>query len=161
MSVDASVSLRIVDVMSGVLVSPMKILEMLAVSQWSFVNQHGNAMYLPIGDRDSFNWQADKMDTKSLMMILSTKAQQGELIGVSLYWKDSSVGGSLLLWQEKEAEQEKIHAPFCFSLDSDRQILSGDYNCKITDVNWYLTKLLPVFNQGDSLVEYFTYREHK
>ncbi len=48
--------------------------------------------------------------------------------------------------------QKGIHTSMSFCLTRNRKTLSND--------NWYLTRLLPIFNQGNTLVEYFTYEEH-
>jgi len=160
MSVSASIDLRIVDVSSKKVILPIKTLTILAQNGWSLINQYGYAGYLPVNDNDEFNWQGEKINEPALMEILQKKEDLDELVGVNIYWQNTEIGGSILLWTEKIASQKKIHTPMSFICDGNRKILSDDYHCKITDVNWYLTKLLPAFNQGDTIVEYFTYEEH-
>ena len=160
MSVSASIDLRIVDISSGEVILPTKTLTVLAKNGWDLINQYGYAGYLPINDNDEFNWQGEKMTESSLMEIVQKKEDIGELIGVNIYWQNTDIGGSVLLYPEKIASQKKIHTPMSFICDGNRKILSDFGHFKITDVNWYLTKLLPTFNQGDTRVEYFTYEEH-
>jgi len=160
MSVSTSIDLRIVQSMSGTIVSPMKILEKLVSNGWNLFDKKGCVSYLPVGDDDMFNWTGKKMNGTSLMEILKEKELIGELIGVGLTWKSTGIGGEVLLRQEKEMQRKGIHVSMSFCLTRNRKLLS-DYDClKITDVNWYLTKLLPIFNQGNTLVEYFSYEEY-
>ena len=160
MSVEASIDLRIVRYATGAIVSPIEIVKILASCGWSFVNPEGYVYYLPVGDNDMFDWKDGKMDIPSLIKILEEKELENELIGVGMRWQNTEIGGEILLWPERKMAEKKIHTSMSFCLDGSRQVLSCEGYQKITDVNWYLTKLLPIFNQGDTLVEYYTYEEH-
>ena len=70
------------------------------------------------------------------------------------------IASLLCIFQIVIINSHNFHNPLFVGLTNNRKILVDDGRFKITDVNWYLTKLLPVFNQGDTLVEYFTYEEH-
>ena len=160
MSVESSISLRIVESASRAIVSPIKILKTLEVCNWNLVNQHGYVSYLPLGDDEMFDWTYDKIDVRSLMKILEEKELRDECIGVGVTWQDSDIGGTILLYSNKERAEKRIHSSMSFCLDGNRKILLDDGHSKITDVNWYLTKILPIFNQNDTIVEYYTYKEH-
>lgn len=94
------------------------------------------------------------------MKILQEKEKRNELIGLVLTWQDSDMGGDLLLWPKNEMISKKIHTSTTLSLSMNRKLLIDDGQLKITDVNWYIVNLLKIFNQGDTLVEYYTYEEH-
>lgn len=161
MSVDASINLRIVYASSRKVVSPTQTLEILISNGWNIVSRDGYVFYkLPQANEDLSDWEINKMDLSSLMKIFKQKEQAGELIGVRALWQETLIGGEVLLWQQEEMLKKGIHTSMSFLLTSERKLLIADNNSKITDVNWYLTKLLPIFNQGDTLVEYFTYEEH-
>lgn len=159
MSVSASIGLRIVNLNSGACFSQIKILEMLINCGWK-LQRNGYVCYLPMGDNDNFGWTGGLMNMEELMDLLRNKERQGELIGVLLTWQNTEIGGDLLLWSAEDALQKRILTPVSFNLTNNRKILTSDDQSKTTDVNWYLTKLLPVFNQGDSIVEYYTFEEH-
>ncbi|MFH0897954.1 MAG: hypothetical protein V1855_00045 [bacterium] len=159
MSIEASIDLRIIHAISGDVISPTKTLEILASSGWSLINQNGYARYLTIGGGDMFDWQSSKMETELFMKILKAKEEEGGLVGVGISWQNTEIDGEILLYCEKEMLEKKINTSMSFCL-GDRKMLVDDVRLKITDVNWYLTKLLPAFNQGDTIVEYFTYEEH-
>ena len=113
---------------------------LLADSILTFLVKHGwtffvsaEAMFLPIGDGDMYDWQStSKMSESELLDLATKKASLHERVGVSLYWKDSGVGG--------EAVIERPNS-LSFSLSSNRRVVFG----RIPDVNWYLERLLPCF----------------
>ena len=160
MSLDASVDFRVVDINSRVVVSPLKVIEILSGNGWNLLNEDGYACYLPVGDNDMFDWTGSKISVSELMKILEKKEKNKELIGVRIAWKNTEIGGNLLLWDKDEAKDKKIYAPISFDLDANRKILAEYDDFKITDVNWYLERLIPAFNQGDTLVECYKYDEH-
>lgn len=160
MSVSASIGLRIRQFGLTNTISQTKTLKLLISHGWNLVNPDGEVSYLPPGDDDNFNYIHSKISVPSLMRILEEKEQKGELIGVTLTWQDTFIGGDLFLWSEKEALEKKIHTPMSFGLDINRKTLTNQDNFEMTDVNWYLERLLPIFNQNNMRVEYFTYQEH-
>ena len=160
MSVSASIGLRVVDVNSRIVVSPLKVIDILSKNGWNLVSEHGYISYLPVNDNDMFDWTDSKINIPNLMKILEQKEKNKELIGVCLGWKDTGTGGDLLIWDKDVARNKKIHTPISFVLNGERKPLADYGSFKITDVNWYLERLLPAFNQDDTLVEYYTYEEH-
>ena len=85
------------------------------------------------------------------MDILITKARSNEEIGVIMTWQDTNIGG-IFSFRNNDS--------IFVSLIMNRKIYFDKNNFQITDVNWYLTRLLPALNQGEMRVEYFTYEEH-
>lgn len=159
MSIEASIDLRVTQLPLRTLVSPIKILQKLLKFGWTL--QHdGRMFYLPLGDDDMFDWTDEKMSVVSFMKILEEKERRNELIGVRLTWQDTKRGGNILLQNSENMSKSSMYDNILFSLDANRKILNDDKFLKIIDVNWYLTKLLPIFNDGDTLVEHFTYDEH-
>ena len=159
MSVSASIDLRVVNRYSRTLVSPIKIIEILLSHGWR-VDRNGEICYLPLGDKDSFAWSSYTMGIKPLMEILRQKEAQDEIIGLVLNWEGTNIGGDLLLWTKEEMDEKSVHTSMSLCLDGDRKLLIDDGQLKITDVNWYVVNLLKIFNQDDTLVEYYTYEEH-
>lgn len=160
MSVAASIDLRIIEMGTGNIVPAVKILQMLKQSGWT-VKHDGYITYLPLGDEaDGFNWIGEEISIESFMEIVEKKEKQNEPIGVLITWKDSEIGGEVLLWKKNEKVEKGIHITMSLCLTNNRKTLTDEGFPKITDINWYLTKLLPIFNQGDTLVEYFTFEEH-
>jgi hypothetical protein len=158
MSISASVNLRIVHLKTKNILSPVKTLEILINHGWQ-ISHDENIFYLPLGDNDMFNWTKSKISIPSFMEILKKKEEQKELIGVAMTWQNTTIGGEILLYHAEEMKKHQIHTSMDFCL-SDRKILSDFGDFKITDVNWYLERLLPVFNQGNTYVEYYEYSEH-
>ncbi len=156
MSIESSIDLRIVQTTSGSILSPIRTLEILIKNGWK-LQRNGGVYYLNSNDSD---WASAAMSIESLMKILNEREQNDEHIGVTITWQDTNIGGEVILWSNKDMLQNKIHTSLSFLLTMNRQILADYGHFKITDVNWYLTKLLPAFNHDDSNVEYYTYEEH-
>lgn len=132
-------------------ISKVRLINELVNFGWTF-NDNGQVSYLPIGDKDEFAWQRDNISIESLMRILQKKQELDEIIGIAMTWKNTNIGGAFLF-----INNGKIN----ISLSINRKLLNdGIINTKSTDVTWYLQRLLPVFNQGDLMVESFSYYEH-
>ncbi|WP_091018219.1 hypothetical protein [Paenibacillus amylolyticus] len=128
-------------------ISRMTILRKLVDFGWSY-NDQGKVTYLPIGDDNEFNWQRKSIPLEELLKILVIKDNQRELIGVAMTWKETDVGGTFLIEE---------NGTILMSPDINRKVLDVESYNKITDVNWYVTKLIPVFGQ---LFESISYNEN-
>lgn len=142
MSVSSSIEICLSKQLSG-----MTILSKLEKYGWSY-NDHGHATFLPIGDDDDYCWQHVSIPKEELLKILSTKEKQRELIGVGMTWKDTNIGGTFLI---------RENGNFLMSPDINRKVVEGESYSNITDINWYMTKLIPVFGP---LFESISYQEH-
>ena len=160
MSIEASIDLRIINISTGTIISPLKTFELLIRNEWNAISKDGYSFYKLSNEDDISNWEVSKTSLPELLKILKQKELEKELIGVRILWQDTEIGGEVLLLQEEEMLKQGIHTSMSFLLTSNRKFLIDKDGLKITDVNWYLTKLLPIFNQGDTIVEYFTYEEH-
>jgi hypothetical protein len=156
MAVESIISLRIVDVKSRCVVYPTEILKILLAGGWRILSEDGTAFYKSPGDDEDADWIISKISLTELIKLFEEKEQKGELIGTVMTWQDTSIGGEVLLYREKEMLQNGIQTSMVFGLSCDRKIAA---NYSFTDVNWYLEKLLPMFNQGNTIVEYFTFKE--
>ncbi|ENW81690.1 hypothetical protein F909_01374 [Acinetobacter sp. ANC 3929] len=132
MSVSSGLYIKIV----GVGYNPIRVLEIFHKAGWNF-DDHGLKAYLPVHDNGNFDWFFDSISVEELFLILNEKNSLKELIGVVLTWEDSNIGGEFLLDSEGKVT---------VSLSINRCMLSSG----ITDVNWYLEKIIP-FIQFDNL----------
>ncbi|WP_308722636.1 hypothetical protein [Paenibacillus polysaccharolyticus] len=128
-------------------ISGMAILNKLEKYGWTY-NDHGNVAFLLIGDNDNYDWQRTSISKEKLLGILSEKEKSGELIGVVMTWEDTNIGGTFLI---------RNNGTFLMSPDINRRFIDIEGYNKVTDLNWYMTKLLPIFS---SLLESFSYQEH-
>jgi hypothetical protein len=160
MSVSAAVSLRVIQFNTDKPITPIETLEILVSYGWS-LNRDRYVSYLPLGKDDPFDCISEIMNKDSLFEILRKKEIQSELIVTSLTWQDSDIGGSLFLYDEKRALEDKICTPIVFSIDVNRKKLVLESAYEMTDVNWYLKRLLPAFSKNGMYVEYFEYNEHR
>lgn len=114
---------------------------------WTF-DSDGNVFYLPLGDDDQFNWKTEFIHQEDLFNILKRKAELFELIGVSMTWQKSNVGGDFLF---------RSDGSISIALSINRKTITG---CSSTDLSWYLERLLPGFSRVNLLIERLSYTEH-
>ena len=145
MSIAASIDIRLHKKRSG-FISRIELIKRLLDFGWVF-DVDGTISYLPIGDHDGFDWQFQKIGSKELFKILTQKEKNNERIGVSITWEETSVGGILLLQDDE----------ISFSIDINRKRINDS---SITDVSWYLPKLILPLNFEAIQVESIEFREH-
>lgn len=147
MSISSSIDIYLVN-NNKTIISPIILIEKFLNFGWT-LNDCGKATYLPIGDDGNYDWQSESISKDSLMAILDEKEKLGEVIGISMTWENTNIGGSFLFLKNGEIS---------ISLIINRKSLGGMNN---TDVSWYLTRIMPVFNQDDGiLIESFSYEEY-
>jgi len=137
-----------IDISLATQISRMKILQQLVELGWSY-DDNGRVTYLPIGDNDDFNWQSECISVERLLEILSEKDTRGELIGVVLTWENSNIGGHFLL---------RRNGTITISLNINRRVINTVSSSKLTDITWYITRIVPVFDQ---VLESISYEEHR
>ena len=49
---------------------------------WDIYNAQGEVEYLPIGDKDDFDWQCEKIPRSELFDIVSEKISEKEMVGL-------------------------------------------------------------------------------
>ena len=130
--------------------SPIELLKILLHGGWT-LNDHGGISYLPIGDNDDFDWVIQaQISQNELMQILEEKEQKNERIGIVLTWQETNIGGSFMFESSNEIS---------ISLTINRKIVCGENSFKMTDGNWYLLRLLPLFHENNIKVCSFTFEE--
>jgi hypothetical protein len=126
-----------------------RIIEQLLSYGWS-LNDYGQMTYLPVGDQGDYNWQSEIISKEKLIKIVGEKEKNNEVVGIVLTWKDTNIGGDLLVWKD---------GSLSFSLSVNRKILNEDISINVTDVNWYLEKLLSGLNAGHFSVMSFSFEQ--
>ena len=132
--------------------SAIRITQVLVNFGWT-LSHNGYIGYLPLGDKDNFDWLEEKISIERLTDILKAKEKANEIIGIIMTWKNTGIGGTFLFWPKG-----RLHT-FSMNIDINRQkiILVDDY--EVTDFQWYLPKLLvPLNNVWE--VEYFSFDQH-
>jgi len=128
----------------------MELIQTLLDGGWT-LNDNGKVSYLPIGHDDVFDWtvHAD-ISHDELMEILKEKEQRSEPVGVVLTWQDTNIGGAFIFQSPKKLSIDLI---------VNRKIAYGINNFQMTDGNWYLTRLLPIFCENHIEVYCFSFSE--
>lgn len=151
MSISAGISIRLSD--GNRSKSAVNIIKVLIDSGWNLFHD-GYISYLPIGDKDDFDWQAKKaMSFEKLTKIIEIKEKTEEVVGVIMTWQNTDIGGTLLFWPEDSLNTFAMN----ITINRKKTKLADDY--EITDFQWYLPKLLTPLNKVFE-VEYFACDEH-
>lgn len=105
------------------------------------LNDHGSIVFLARGDDDDFDWQScDRGEESSVWAELEWKAQHQETLGLVLTWHEENVGGEFIV---------RPGLSLSMSLSINRRMTARG----ITDVSWYLDRLVPSLEQLGSVVE--------
>ncbi|MCS4300231.1 MULTISPECIES: hypothetical protein [Acinetobacter] len=126
--------------------SSIQVLKCLYQAGWSF-NDHGLKGYLPVGDNGSFNWCFEEISDEDLFLILERKHKINELIGVAMTWESSNIGGEFLFNTENS---------ITINLSTNRQLFLEN----ITDVNWYLERIIPFISEMKLKITNISFEEH-
>lgn len=144
MSTLASINIKLSKKKSGS-ISAVSILKALIIHGWILMN-NGKILYLPLGDEDNYDWQENELSEPEFFRIVERKEKKNEIIGVGMTWKDTSIGGTILIHSALDIS---------FSLTTNRRRLVNN----ITDVNWYLERILPCLETDSMTVEQFKFSQ--
>lgn len=135
MSISASLDLKVIK-NSIYDFSAQDLLSEMISKNWRLINE-GKTCYLPLED-ELFEWTEEVICESKLLEMISQKEKNGEVIGVVLYWKDTDIGISVLIFPDYE---------ITFNITINRMKLDDIFDNDITDVNWYIRKIVPCFHK--------------
>lgn len=127
-------------------ISRYEIITLFFNSNWSFLDD-GKFTYLPLGDED-WDWVSSSMPEEEILHLLKEKSKTDEIIGFSLTWENTNIGGQILFFPN-------FKLSFC--INNNIKMITND----IVDVNWYLTRLLTIFNEKNILYSSIAYQEYR
>jgi hypothetical protein len=111
----------------------VELLEIWLNNGWSF-NDHNHISYLPLGDKDEFNWQHAMLASwPDIAEILKKKDESHELIGLVMTWKETAIGGEFLVFPDGKR--------LSINWNVNRRTLK--YCMNFTDHSWYISRILP------------------
>jgi len=128
MSVSASIDLQLA-VSNRSRLSRVEIVQSFLAFGWT-LNDGGGVSYLPVGDDDEFDWLTANINHDEVLEVLKKKEMLGELIGISMTWKESGIGGDFLLRSDGAIS-------VILTKNIKRVIETG-----FADVNWYINKVI-------------------
>ena len=112
----------------------LDIIKLLNSFGWTYYDEDEHAEYLPVGDRDSFDWQMGEITEGDLYAIIDRKQQRGETVGLVMYYRDTEYGITLLAANTSEISiMPNINRK---TLDED------DDTDSVTDVSWYAERTI-------------------
>lgn len=133
MSRDINLDIGLIDLQNGI--NRFDIINILYTNGWSF-SDNGRFLYLPLEDNDEWGWESKEisaLEQNNLFKILKEKSLSNEVLGVSMTWKNTNIGGQFLIFPD-------FQLSFCIN----NNIQFTQYG--FVDINWYLEKILPIFN---------------
>lgn len=143
MSVSSYLDLQIPDTSNR---STLSIIKTMTAAGWS-ITFNGETNYLPTGDADNFDWRSEAIHSAQFFDIISKKESLGELIGITMIWEGTEIGGDFLFHED---------GLISISLSINRKRTPN----KITDINWYIDKTVNLLRREGINVEHFTFSEH-
>jgi hypothetical protein len=147
MSISASIDIKLAAKTNSIK-SHRAVIEILNNSGWKILNNN-KAVYLPLGDDGDYDWRSEELDYDALMNIIEKKANNDEVVGVELVWKDTEIGGQLLIFNSTELS---------FNITINRKYIYTDSLLNLVDVNWYIEKLITYLSDRYA-IEQFSYQQ--
>lgn len=130
----------------------LDIIKLLNSFGWTYYDEDENAEYLPVGDRDSFDWQMGEITEGDLYAIIDRKQQRGETVGLVMYYRDTEYGITLLAADTSEISiMPNINRK---TLDED------DDTDSVTDVSWYAERIIQKLIWYNCDVDSFKFEEY-
>ena len=127
-------------------ISRYEILKYLWENGWRFLD-NGQFTYLLLGN-DDWDWNSASMSEQEIFDFLKIKSNSDEVFGFVMIWSDTNIGGNVLFFPNFE---------FLFSININIKEIDNN----IVDINWYLMKLLPVFDKNGVLYNSIVYNEYR
>lgn len=147
MSVEASIDIKLNSYLEY---ETINVIKALIDGGWGVKDKNDKVWYLPVGDKDDFEWEKNVLTEEEIRRIVQEKEKLNETIGIILYWKDTEVGISVLAYSANE---------FSVGLNINRKKLSQYDNRAITDVNWYIQNIIQVLKEQQYQIESFVFEE--
>ncbi len=130
----------------------LDIIKLLNSFGWTYYDEDEHAEYLPVGDRDSFDWQMGEITEGDLYAIIDRKQQRGETVGLVMYYRDTEYGITLLAANTSEISiMPNINRK---TLDED------DDTDSVTDVSWYAERIIQKLIWYNCDVDSFKFEEY-
>lgn len=145
-SVSASIRLTVSERKGFQGITSVKILDCLIEGGWEMVRDEA-ITFLPFGDKDDYNWTKKKVGFEFIAEQAKKKEEAKETVGVEIFWRKTEIGMPVLIFSPND---------ILFSLDINRQKAFEN----ITDVNWYLKRLLPCFEREEIAVTSITFHQY-
>ena len=130
MSIDAGIHMTVEPGSSD---WPVRFLNSLLSAGWE-MNDHGKIVILPLGDDDAFDWCEHRPETGDVWDVFRSKLEAEEPLGVALTWQQTQSGGMFLF---------SPSGVVTFTPSINRRRLDDS---DVSDVSWYLPKLLGAFS---------------
>ncbi len=126
------------------------IIKLLCKVGWAYVSDDGKVEYLPIGDKDDFDWEKDVLSEIELKKLVNTKQQLNEKIGLVLYYGQTDVGILLLADNTKSIL-------ICMSIN--RKTIQNT-RTSITDIGWYFTNIVKQMENEGCCIDYIRFEDY-
>ena len=98
---------------------------------WNF-RKNDKICYLPLND-ELFEWKEENILESEFIEIIDKKEQNHETVGVILYWQNTDIGISMLIFQDCQVS---------FNIGINRLKLDSVNDIDITNMNWYIEKII-------------------
>lgn len=116
---------------------------------WKYYDSEKNIVYLPLED-DDFNWQRKFLSENELQELINKKQDKFEKIGLSLYYKNSKEGLTLLANSTKE---------IVIFLNINRRTIENNRK-SITDIGWYFSNIIQKLKERGCPIDYIKFEEY-
>ena len=127
-------------------INATNIIKCLINNGWR-INCNHKISYIPLGDNGMYNWQEKELSYADFYEIIKQKEIANEDIGVDIYWKNTEIGLSLLIFSD-------LKVTLILSINRVKIDLQ---DIDITDSSWYLQRIIPYLYKDKMVVVRYTF----
>ena len=127
------------------------IVETFLEAGWKLKDKYGNVSYLPLGDDDDFDWQSQMISETEVIKIIEKKEEANEWVGLIIYWEKTNIGITLLATSADNV---------ILSFEVNRRRVNEEDSTSLTDVNWYMDKIIVKLRNKQYQIESFIFEEY-
>ena len=126
------------------------IIDLFSQIGWNHIDFDGMTEYIPLGDKDDYDWQTLKMPYDALKKMITTKQLNKERVGVILYEHEYKRAVTFL------AENTKT---ITLNIDVYRKSLNGNAD-NFLDANWYIQNIFQRLSNKGVVIDNIKFEDY-
>lgn len=129
----------------------ISLIQILLDGGWNLLKNEDKIADLPMGHNNASKLiiNINNISKDEIIKTIAEKIYPQEPISIILTWQDTNIGGTFIF-----QPNEKL----TINLTLNRKTIN-EFNCEITDSNWYFARILPLFYENNIEVFCFSLTE--
>lgn len=127
-----------------------EVIKLLNELGWKYYGNEQKVEYLPLGDDDNFGWQKEYLEAETIEMIINSKQDNDEQIGLILYYNNAE--GITMLARNTDK--------LVFNININRKTINNKKN-GLTDIGWYFKNIIFALQEKGCIIDRISFEEYE